>query len=414
MNVPFFIAKRYLFSKKSHNVINGISFITASGVAIVTAALICLLSVFNGLNGLVTSLFDHFDPELKIVPIKGKVFSINNLEIDEFLKENKDIQAFSKVLEDNALFKHSSNQLVGVVKGVEDQYYEVTDINNVLIDGDFKLTSPDEVNYALIGVGVSSILQVAPGFREPLEVYLPKRNTSINLANPSSSFNYGYAPVAGIFRTDQRNYDENFVILPLRFVQKLFEYEDQISAIEIKLKNPKEEKQVQKELSDKFGPNFKVLNRFEQQKETYMLVQVEKWITFLIVIFFLIIALFNLVGSVSILMIEKRKDVKILQSLGVKNKSIKKLFFYEGWLISILGTIIGFVIGLLICFLQIKFGIIKFGNGNFLINAYPVKIEIIDLIITLVIVIGIGHIAAWLPIHFLSNKWIVESENNNV
>lgn len=405
MNLPFYIARRYLFSKKSHNAINIISMICVCGVVVATIALVCALSVYNGFNDLVASMFSSFDPELKITPRTGKVFDPTTSDMQK-IRELPDIAFFSETLQDNALIRYHDRQDVAVVKGVDDTYQHLTMMDSALIDGNFTLQ--DEVaDYALLGVGLSSKLGARPGFASPLELYVPKRDVKVNLSNPSSSFNWKYAYTGGVFMINQQVYDEGYMIVPLSLARELFHYDKEVSAIELKLTEKADLSSVKKQIKSILGNEFIIRDRFEQQEASFKMMQIEKWMTFLILCFILAIALFNVVGSLSMLMIEKQDDVRTLRNMGASDSLIRRIFLFEGWMISGFGALIGIVIGLVLCLLQQSFGLIKLGQtaGAFIIDAYPVRVIFTDILVAFVTVAAIGFMAAWYPVHYLGKKW---------
>lgn len=405
MNLPFYIARRYLFSKKSHNAINIISMICVCGVVVATIALVCALSVYNGFNDLVAGMFSSFDPELKITPRTGKVFDPTTSDMQK-VRELPEIAFFSETLQDNALIRYHDRQDVAIVKGVDDAYQHLSRMDSALIDGSFTLK--DEVaDYALLGVGLSSKLGARPGFASPLELYVPKRNEKINLSNPSSSFSREYAYVGGVFMINQQVYDEGYMIVPLTLARELFHYDKEVSAIELKLAENADLSSIKKQIKTILGDEFIIQDRFEQQEASFKMMQIEKWMTFLILCFILAIALFNVVGSLSMLMIEKQDDVRTLRNMGASDSLIRCIFLFEGWMISGFGALIGIVIGLVLCLLQQSFGLIKLGQtaGAFIIDAYPVRVIFTDILVAFVTVAAIGFMAAWYPVHYLGKKW---------
>ncbi len=404
MNVSFFIARRYLFSKKSHNAINIISMVSVCGVVVATIALICALSVFNGFNDLVASMFSSFDPDLKVTPKTGKVFQPFH-EIDK-LKEVPDIISISEVVQDYALIQYRDRQVIGMVKGVDENYKHLTRIDSVLVDGEFVLA--DEITpYATLGIGLAAALGVNAGFTSPLELYAPKRDENVNLANPATSFNLEYAYIGAVFRINQQVYDEEYAIVPLSSARNLFTYEDEVSALEIKLREGANVDAVKKTIRTLLGDQFDIKNRFEQQEASFKMMQIEKWMTFLILCFILAIALFNVIGSLSMLMIEKQKDVITLRNLGANDSLIRRIFLFEGWMISGFGAVIGILTGLVLCLLQQELGLIKMGaEGAFVIDSYPVRVSFNDVFVVLITVLSIGFLAAWYPVYRLGNRWL--------
>ena len=405
MNLPFYIARRYLFSKKSHNAINIISMVCVCGVVVATIAVVCALSVYNGFNDLVTGMFSSFDPELKISPRTGKVFDPTTAEFQK-VKQLPDIAWFGEVLQDNALVRYHDRQDIAVIKGVDENFSHLTLIDSILIDGSFILK--DEVaDYATFGVGLSAKLGAKPGFASPLEIYVPKRDEKVNLSNPASSFNQEYAYIGGVFLINQQVYDEGYMILPISLVRQLLKYDKEVSSIELKLADGVDISSAKKQIKALLGDRFIVQDRYEQQEASFKMMQVEKWMTFLILSFILAIALFNVVGSLSMLMIEKKDDVRTLQNMGADDKLVRRIFLFEGWMISGFGAVIGIVIGLVLCLLQQHFGFIKLGQtaGAFIIDAYPVRVVFTDLLVAFITVAAIGLMAAWYPVHYLGKKW---------
>ncbi len=406
MNFPFYIARRYLFSKKSHNAINVISLISVCGVVIASTALVCALSVYNGFNDLVSSLFSHFDPQLKVTAKYGKVFDPNCSEIAQ-VKALPEIETYCAVLQDNALIKYKDRQEIGVIKGVDDNFSHLVDLDSVLIDGEFILS--DEVtNYATLGIGLASHLGIKAGFVSPIEIYVPKRDQQVNMANPATSFNLEYTFISSVFRINQQVYDDYYMIIPLQTARTLLNYENEISALELKIKAEVSLSTVEKQIKQLLGDKFEVKNRFEQQEASFKMMQIEKWVTFLILCFILAIALFNIVGSLSMLMIEKKDDVETLRNMGANDRQIQQIFLFEGWMISGFGALLGIFVGVVLCWMQQEFGLIRLGDtaGSFIIDAYPVHILLLDILTVFLTVLAIGFLAAWYPVHYLGKKWL--------
>lgn len=406
MNFPFYIARRYLFSKKSHNAINIISMVSVCGVVVATIALVCALSVYNGFNDLVSATFSNFDPELKIRPLAGKVFDPNTPEMQK-IKKLPEVVCFSEVLQDNALIKYKDRQAVATIKGVDTNFEQLTSIDSILIDGRFALRE-DVVDYATLGIGLASSLGINAGFVSPLEIYAPKRDEKVNMANPASSFNLEYAYISGVFAMNQQVYDEGYMVVPLPLARSLFNYDREVSSIELRLKNDTDLSSVKKQIKELAGEKFHVQDRFEQQEASFKMMQVEKWMTFLILSFILAIALFNVVGSLSMLMIEKRNDVCTLRNMGADDTLIRRIFLFEGWMISGFGALIGIVGGLVLCILQQEFGLLKLGqeSGAFIIDAYPVRVVAGDVFTVFLTVVSIGFLTAWYPVRYLGKKWL--------
>lgn len=373
---------------------------------IATLALVCALSVYNGFNDLVSSLFSHFDPELKIIPKEGKVFDPEEKIIHQ-VRMLPEVDIACEVLQDNALIKYKERQDVGIIKGVDESFARLVPLDSVIIDGAFQL-SDQVANYATLGIGLAAHLGINAGFVSPLEIYVPKRDERVNMSNPAASFNREFAFITAVFRINQPVYDDHYMIIPLSVARKLLHYDKEISALELKLKPnasiAKVEAQIKAIVSDKYI----VQNRFEQQESSFRMMQIEKWVTFLILCFILAIALFNIVGSLSMLMIEKKEDVRTLRNLGANNRQIRQIFLFEGWMISGFGALVGIVLGILLCMLQQHFGLLRLGDtaGAFIIEAYPVHVLPSDILMVLVTVLSIGFLAAWYPVRYLGNRWL--------
>jgi ABC-type transport system, involved in lipoprotein release, permease component len=404
VNLPFYIARRYLFSKKSHNAINVISIISVCGIAIATLAMVCTLSIFNGFTKLVSDSFSIIDPDLLIIPSKGKVFDPNDPRIIQ-IKGLPDIEATSDVIEENALAKYGEKQQPVLIKGVSDSFRNMADLDHLLIDGSFSLREGD-VDFCVAGVGVAVNLQLRADNITPLELFSPKRDVKVNLANPSNAFTQVYTYPAGVFSLKQAKYDENMILISLSLARELFRYENEISSLNIKLKNPENVDQVKQQIQNIIGDNFIVQNRFEQQADSFRMVNIEKWVTFLILAFILIIAVFNVVGSLSMLIIDKSNDIQVLRNMGANNKLITRIFMIEGWLISFTGAIIGLIGGVILCLLQEHFGLLKLGQspGTFIIEAYPVTVLWSDIFFIFLTVCTIGFLIVLYPINNLRKK----------
>lgn len=396
------IAFRYLFSKKSHNAINVISGISSAGVAVGTMALVVVLSVFNGFESLFTKLFSSFDPDLKITLVEGKVFSIESDEMYK-VKHLNGVEVFSPVIEENALLRFDEKQMPALIKGVGDEFQSLTRIDSLMLDGQFVLFD-GAFEHAVPGAGVAAQLGLGANFITPLFIYAPKRTSRINLLRPEQSFNQSATFVSGIFSVQQAEYDDQMVLVSLELARELFEYSsDQATSVEIKLSENTNEKAVQREIQTILGASFEVKNRFEQQESYFRIMSIEKWITYLILSFILIIASFNIIGSLSMLIIDKKDDIITLRNLGANRTTIRLIFLFEGWLISILGATVGIVIGTTISLLQEKFGLIQLGPG-FIVDTYPSVTQFSDIVLVFVTVVVLGLLAAWYPVKYISLK----------
>lgn len=395
MNFSLYIAKRYLFSRKSHNAINIVTLISVCGVAVGTMALVCVLSVFNGFQTVIEGLFCSFDPQLKIEAVEGKVF--NPAEIDSLIAGIEGIENTCDILQENALLQFRDKQMPVVVKGVPDNYTEVNDIKDILFRGEFT-TRDRSFNTAVGGIGLVQNIGCAVHLVTPIYLYAPKREGKISMARPDESFRKERVFYAGSFMVKQEKYDNNMIIVSLDVARNLFGYDDEVSAKEIRLRQESNERKVKKRIQAVIGDRYRVLDRYEQQEDFFRMMQVEKWITYLILTFILMIAIFNIIGSLSMLMIEKKDDMAVLSSLGATRQMIFRSFLFEGTLISLTGVIAGIAIGLVLCWIQIEFGIISLGSGSgFIVNAYPVDVRISDLIIIFFTVTILGFAASIYP-----------------
>ncbi len=403
MNFPFFIAKRYLLAKKSQNTINLISAISVFGVAVGTIALIVVLSVFNGFDALVHSLFNSFNPDLKITIQEGKKFS-SELSSVQKLKKLPGVLYFTEVVEENALLKYGKKQYIATIKGVSKDFVKMSGIDTMIIDGKFTLRQGKN-EYAIVGQGIASKLSIGLNFVNPIIVYVPKRTGKVSL-NPEKAFNRRYIFPSGVFAI-QQDFDTKYIIVPIDFARKLLDYTTEVSSLELKIDPAYDVDDIQKQVKNIMGEDFEVKNRFEQEELLYKIMKTEKWAIFFILTFILIVASFNVIGSLTMLIIEKKKDISILRSMGTEMQQIRKIFLYEGWLISLTGAIAGLILGVFIIWLQQKFGFIKLqGSGSFVIDTYPVKIVRFDFLLVLSTVIGIGYIAACYPVRYITRKFL--------
>lgn len=404
MNVSFYIAKRYLFSKKSHNAINIISLISVIGISIATMAMVCALSVFNGFTQITATTFSAFDPELQITAAKGKVFDPNTAEFEK-VKKLPQLAIVSPAVEDNALLKFEDRQFPVTVKGVSPDFENLASIDKLIIDGKFKVKEGD-IYYGVIGAQLAMNLGVRANFVNPMEIYAPKRDVKVNIANPSAAFSTTYAFPSAVFALNQQKYDEQLILISIDQAREIFRYETEVTSLDLKVKDGASVNSVKSEIKKILGDQFLVKDRFEQQEESFRMVNIEKWVTFLILVFILIIAVFNIIGSLSMLILDKKEDTIILQNLGANNNLISKIFLFEGWMISLSGTIIGLVVGIIICLLQQHLGLIKLGNspGTFIIDAYPVQVQIMDVITVFITVSIIGILAVLYPVNNLRKR----------
>ena len=408
MNFSFYIARHYLFSKKSHHAINIISAISVCGVALATMAMVCTMSVFNGFQDLVASFFTEIDPQLKLIPNEGKTMAADDPRWNE-IKKLPEVEVFTRTLEDQALISLDDKQVMVTVKGVEDNFDSLTDIRSILYgDGEFILHA-DVLEYGVLGIQLASELGVGTAFDDPLQIYAPKKGEKINLANPTTGFTESelYSPGV-VFVVKQAKYDASYVITSLKFAQNLFGQEGYISGVELKLKPNASEEYVKKEISRIMGDGYSIMNRYEQQNDVFRIMKVEKLIAFLFLTFILLVACFNIIGSVSMLIIEKKDDVCTLRNIGAGPRQITRIFLYEGSMISGFGALFGIVVGLVLCLLQQHYGFIALGqsSGHFVVDAYPVSVHALDVVLIFFTVIIVSMVAIWYPVKYLSRRFL--------
>ncbi len=415
MNLPFFIARRYLISKKTHNAINLVSLVSVFGVMVAVAALVVTLSVYNGFQDLLKTLYGDFDPQIKIKAAEGKTF-IPDAVAFRSIKADKDVAVYCETLEENALLIYKDAQTSAVVKGVDESFNQLTRIDSLMYAGTFKLKEYD-FEYATLGVGLASVLGTGSSFIDPVTIHVPKRTGNINLANPAASFKPYQVLLCGTFGINQPEYDNNYMIVPLSLARELFEYTNEVTAVEIKLQDGANSKKTISRFKKMLGPDFVVQGLMEQKADMYRVNRIEKWMTYLMLSFILLIALFNVVGSLSMLILEKRKDAVTLSELGADTDFIRRTFLMEGRLIAFTGAILGVIIGAGICFVQQQFGLLKLGGGgNYIVEAYPVQLDLLDVLVVLVTTILISIPATWWPVQLYFNRksdWVHETLTQN-
>lgn len=370
-----------------------------------TMAMVCTLSVFNGFQDMVATFFTAFDPQLKIVASTGKVFNGQDERIIK-IKNLPDIEVVSESLEDNAMVQYKERQAMAVVKGVEDNFSQLTPIDSILFGRGDLVLHDEVVDYAIPGIQLLSTLGTGVKFLDPLEIYAPKRGAKINMANPSASFISGDLFSSGLtFSVNQEKYDATYIITSIDFARKMFQYTTEVSAVNLKLKPDADESKVKSEILKILGDDFKVLNRYEQQADTYRIMEIEKLISYLFLTFILMIACFNVIGSLSMLIIDKKNDVVTLRNLGANDNQIVRIFLFEGRMISFIGAIAGVIIGLALCFAQQEFGLISLGDsGSFIVDSYPVSVHIWDVILVFATVLIVGFLSVWYPVRYLSKR----------
>ena len=390
MSLPLKIAWRYLVSKKGHQAVNIISIVALCGVVVSTAALICVLSVFNGFRGLIMGKLAMLDPQVAITATLGKTVNDADSIIDA-VSAIPGVERAIPVIEDQALAIYAQMQMPVRLKGVPDDYNTMNDMDSVIVDGEWKLR--DQVSrYAVAGAGPAIRLMVRPDFIGMVRLYAPQRQGRVNLANPMGAFRQDSLFVSGIFQLQQNSYDADLIYVPLDMARQLFDYDTEATQLEIKLSADASEHQVMKDISRALGSSYQVKNRLMQQREAYRLVNIEKWMAFLLLAFILVIATFNVISTLSLLIIEKDESIATLRALGANNSQISRIFVLQGWLITLAGAVTGTVIGLVLCFCQQQFGWLRLSGdpSNMIISAYPVEVQWVDVLITLALVAAVG------------------------
>ncbi|MBK5285884.1 MAG: ABC transporter permease [Bacteroidia bacterium] len=395
MNLPFFVAKKYFFSRKSPRAINIISLISVIAVAFGTSALIIVLSVFNGFENLVRSLYNSFDPDIKITSAEGKTLNSDVVPFDK-LKKINGISFIVPTIEENALIRYHDKQVIATIKGVSQDFSKMSGLDTMITDGHLLLQIGD-TNFAVIGSGIAYNLNLSIGdFLAQLDVYVPRRETQVSI-NAEDAFNRGFIIPAGIFSI-QQDFDTKFIIVPLRFAKEITGYNNEITALEIGLSPGADKEQCQAEIKTLLGNNFIVRDRFQQHELLYRIMKSEKWAVYLILTLILIIAIFNLAGSLTMLILSKQKDISVLQSMGAPVSLIRKIFLGDGMLITFSGAAAGIVLGYIICWLQLHYGFVPLGSaGSFVISRYPIDMQLPDFIFVILTVLAIGFVAAWYP-----------------
>ncbi len=399
MRLPLFIARRYLFAKKSHNVINIISMISVAGIAVGTLALIVVLSVYNGFDDLVKSLHTTFDPDIRITPAEGKTFTPRTAVFDE-LRALPEVASFSEIVDENVLLQYRGKQDIVTLRGVDSTFEATTPIKHSMYAGEFSLHHGD-IEQAVLGRTIAYKLRVGIYFMDPLEIYLPDREADINLMNPMASLRHDYLYPVGIFSMEQ-SFDSRYVFVPLAFMRRLLNYTDEVSAIEVRLHAGVDDEKLTRKVQKMLGADFEAKDRYHQNESIYAMMASEKAVIYAILIFIILIISCNVLGSLAMLIIEKKNDVSTLKSMGANDQLISRIFLFEGWFISLFGVIVGVLGGLLVCFLQQQFGLLAM-SGNFLVDAYPVHVLWTDVLSVALSVSAIGFLAALIPARYIKN-----------
>ena len=406
MNFPFFVARRYLFSKKSTHAINVISGISAVGVSVATMALVVTLSVFNGFHDLVASLFTNIDPQIKVTPVKGKSAPADDPILTK-IRQLPQVEVATETVQDIALATYNGRQAMVVVKGVQDNFDSLTHIKDILMgNGTYELHAAD-LNYGILGIRLAETLQTGYSYKNPLKLYAPKREGQLNMANPEDGFveDELYSPGV-LFMVKQAKYDKNHLITSIAFARNLFGQQGMISSLEMRLKPGSDFDAVKSKMQKIAGDKYHVCDRFEQQEDTFKIMKIEKLMAYIFLTFILMVACFNIIGSISMLIIDKKNDVVTLRNLGASDKQIVRVFLFEGRMISSIGAVVGILIGLLLCWLQQEYGLVGLGrsSGSFVVDSYPVSVHPEDIVLVFITVIAVGWIAVWYPVRYFAKR----------
>lgn len=406
MNFPFYIARRYLFSKKSTHAINIISGISGIGVAVATMALVVTLSVFNGFHDLVATFFTSFDPQLEVVPVVGKTAPADDPALAK-IKTLPEVEVTSECVKDQALAIYKGRQTMITLMGVDDNFERMSRIDEILYGNENFSLHAANLNFGTVGIRLAETLGMNANWDGSLMIYAPRKIGQLDMANPTDGFVVDSLISPGsVFMVKQGKYDKDHVIAPISFARTLFEQQGMLSSLQIRLKNGSDLDKVKAEMQSIAGNRFKVLDRYEQQQDTFRIMQVEKFIAYIFLTFILIVASFNIIGSISMLIIDKKNDVVTLRNLGATDRQITQIFLFEGRLISVFGAVVGILVGLLLCWLQQQFGLVALGqsSGTFVVDAYPVSVHPEDVAVIFFTVILVGFIAVWYPVRYFSKR----------
>ena len=406
MNFPFYIARRYLFSKKSTHAINVISLISVLGVAVATMALVVVLSGFNGFSDLVASFFTNFDPQLKIEATKGKAMPADDPLLVK-VKHLPGVEVATECVQDQALAVYHDKQAMVTVKGVEDNFDSLTHISNILYgDGDFTLHVAN-LQYGVIGIRLAQDLGTGVTWQDYLQIYAPQREGQYDASNPTNAFvKDSLVSPGSLFQVKQSKYDQGYVITSIDFARRIFNRQGEITSLELRMKPGVDIDNAKEEIQAMLGDKYKVLDRYEQQADTFNIMRIEKLFAYVFLTFILMVACFNIIGSLSMLIIDKKNDVITLRNLGATDGQIRRIFLFEGRMISAAGAVIGIVLGLILCWLQQTYGLVQLGDqaGNFVVNAYPISVHPEDILLIFLTVILVGWLSVWYPVRYMSRK----------
>ena len=406
MNFPFYIARRYLFSKKSTHAINVISLISVVGVSVATIALVVVLSCFNGFSDLIASFFTGFDPQLKIEPAKGKAVAADDPILTE-IKKLPEIEVATECVEEQALAMYRNKQAMVTIKGVEDNFDSLTNINDILYgDGKFELHAAN-LQYGILGIRLAQDLGTGVAWRNYLNIYAPQREGQYDASNPTEAFvEDSLISPGALFQVKQSKYDKGYIITSIDFARRIFSRQGEITSLELRLKADVDIDEAKARIKKITGNKFTVKDRYEQQADTFNIMRIEKLFAYAFLTFILMVACFNIIGSLSMLIIDKKDDVRTLRYLGATDKQINRIFLFEGRMISVFGAFIGILFGLLLCWLQQTYGLVSLGNraGNFVVEAYPISVHPWDVILIFFTVIIVGWLAVWYPVRYMSKR----------
>ena len=396
VKTAFHIAWRYLFAKKQFNAIHIITTISSIAVGVVTAAMICVMSVMNGFGTMVEQMFSQFDPDIRITAQNGKSFHLSPETKDQLLAL-PEVNLLSESIEETALIYFEDKQTPVQLMGVDSVFDSLTDIDNIITDGHFEVYD-GAFDRAVLGQLLAWKIGIGARFIHGIQVYAPKRNSKVNMLRPDANFNTETCFIAGIFAVNQQKYDENTMIVDIDFTRRLLEY-DSTEMTALMVSTQGNIKQAKRAIAQVMGEGYNIHDRYEQQKDCFRILRVEKLLTSLLLAFILLIATFNGIGALSMLIIDKKNDIRILSHLGANEQLIKRIFLFEGWLVNAIGAIGGVVVGLTICLLQEHFGLLKLGNGvEYVISAYPVAVQGIDILLVIGIVWILSLISVWIPV----------------
>lgn len=403
MKTELKIAWRYLFAKKQFNAIHIITAISSVAVGVVTAAMVCVLSVMNGFGVMVEQLFSQFDPDLRITAQKGKSFSISEEKRDELLGLPS-VDLLSESITETALVYFEDKQMPVQLQGVDAEFDELTGIEQIITDGHYEVYD-GAFDRAVLGQGLAWKLGIGARFVSGIEVYAPKREGKVNMLRPDANFNRETCFIAGTFAVNQQKYDDNLMLVDIDLTRRLLDYDStEVTALQVAVAEGYSVKQAKKEIVSVLGEGYAVQDRYEQQEDFFRILRVEKLLTTLLLVFILLIATFNGIGSLSMLIIDKQQDIRTLSHLGASEKMIRRVFVLEGWMVNALGALGGLVVGLVVCLLQEHLGLLKLGNGaEYVIEAYPVAVQGWDIVMVIVVVLALGAISSWIPARRIKN-----------